>query len=340
MLSTMTLRDGRTLEYAEFGDPTGAPVIFFHGTPATGGQAVVADDLAREHGVRLIAPTRPGYGDSAAGPLGLAATAADTVELADHLGLDRFALMGTSGGGPFSLAVAAAAPDRVTVVAVHASPGRYAEVKPEVIGEGDRKALDLAAEGRPDEAVRLMNEVADKDLDGLRGLDEEEFAAAMAAMEPPGESWLDRRPALKRAFRADFQRAVTTSEGMSRDNLAWLDAWDVDLAAVTAPVRLVYGEGDTMAEVAHAEWLQARLPSSELHVVPGGHGDAIFGSAADTFAAVTSSHELTRKYTESARTDAQITPSRRMPTRRQEDLRSTWDVGSTRRTPTPRTLSR
>src|SRR5262249_55211802 len=113
---------------------------------------------------------------------GLAQSAPDTVELADQLGLDRFGLLGSSGGGPFALAVAAAAPERVSAVSVQGSPGRYAEVKPEVIGDGDRRALDLAAAGDADEAIRVMDEVADADLDGLRGLSPEEFAQALAQM--------------------------------------------------------------------------------------------------------------------------------------------------------------
>jgi pimeloyl-ACP methyl ester carboxylesterase len=110
----------------------------------------------------------------------------------------------------------------------------------------------------------------------------------MATMAPPGESWLDRRPELKRAFQADFQRSIATSAGMSRDNLSWLRDWDVDPASVTTPVRLVYGEDDQMAVIGHGEWLHARLPSSTLHVVPGGHGDVVFGAADDSFAELTS----------------------------------------------------
>ena len=60
----MTLRDGRTLEYADFGDPSGTPLVYLHGTPGTGGQAAVVDDVARRHHVRMLAPSRPGYGAS------------------------------------------------------------------------------------------------------------------------------------------------------------------------------------------------------------------------------------------------------------------------------------
>jgi pimeloyl-ACP methyl ester carboxylesterase len=65
-----------------------------------------------------------------------------------------------------------------------------------------------------------------------------------------------------------------------------LGSWDVDLAAVTTRVRLVYGDSDGMVSPAHAEWLQKRLPASDLVAVPGGHGAAVFGAADQTFAAL------------------------------------------------------
>jgi len=284
----MSLPDGRVLEYTDLGDPAGAPLMFFHGTPATGGQGAVLAGAAKLHGIRLITPSRPGYGASTLSPPGLSPTAADALELAGHLGLDRFAVLGTSGGGPFSLAVAAAAPDRLSAVAVHASPGCYADVKPEVLEADDRRALDLAASGDADEAMRVMDALGDAGVGNLRGLSPEEFSEAMAKMAPPGGSWLDGHPDLQQAFRSDFRRAITTSSGMSRDNLSWLRDWDIDLSAVTVPVDLVYGDADRMAEVAHGEWLRARLPSSELHVVPGDHTAVVFGAAADSFAAIAS----------------------------------------------------
>lgn len=284
MLSTTTLADGRTLEHLEAGTPDGIPVIFFHGTPSTGGQGAVLAEAARAHGVRLIAPSRPGYGASTMSPPGLARTAKDTLQLADQLGIGRFALLGSSGGGPFALAMAAAAPDRVSAIAVLASPGNYAEVKPEVLGDGDRRALDLAAAGQFEEALEVMNTVADADLQGLRGLSEEEFSGAIAKMGPPGGGWLNRHPELLQLFEDDFRRAIATSDGMSRDNLSWLREWDFDPASVSGRVQLVYGESDRMAEVAHGEWLRDHLSNSELRVISGDHGAAAFGAAEPFFA--------------------------------------------------------
>jgi pimeloyl-ACP methyl ester carboxylesterase len=46
----------------------------------------------------------------------------------------------------------------------------------------------------------------------------------------------------------------------------------------------VHGADDRMVPAAHGQWLHERLPDSEVHVVPGGHGHATFGAAVDTFA--------------------------------------------------------
>jgi pimeloyl-ACP methyl ester carboxylesterase len=162
----------------------------------------------------------------------------------------------------------------------------YAEVQPELLGDDDRRALALAASGDVDEAMRVMNTLGDADLGHMRGLPAEELSAALQKMAPPGESYFDRHPVGREVFEADFQRAIATSAGYARDNLSWLGPWDFDLGAVSTPVRLIYGESDQMVVPAHAEWLQARLPSSDLTVVRGGHGDATFGAADETFAAI------------------------------------------------------
>ena len=49
----ITLSDGRRLGYAEYGDPTGWPLMFFHGTPGSRIMARFAGPKAWELGVRL-----------------------------------------------------------------------------------------------------------------------------------------------------------------------------------------------------------------------------------------------------------------------------------------------
>ncbi len=282
----MTLRDGRTLEYADLGDPAGTPVLYFHGTPGTAGQAVVVADAARANGVRLIAPSRPGYGASTTSPPGLTPVAADTLYLADQLGLDDVVAMGSSGGGPYALALGALAPERVSQVFVLGGPGVHAEVNPEELDDADRQAIDLLAAGDAAGAVSLLMPWAEKFFGPMQALSDDEFHDAFQQTVPSGETWFDDRPDLLPSFEADFRRAIVTFDGFVRDNLSWLGAWDFDLAAVTVPVRLVHGDGDRMVPAAHGEWLHERLPNSERRLVPGGHGRATFGGAKDAFAEV------------------------------------------------------
>ena len=113
--STLTLADGRALAWSTFGDPAGSPVVWHHGGLSCRLDAQRGDTAAREAGVRLIAPDRPGIGGSDRDPgRTVASWAADVAALADHLGLDRFATVGWSAGGPHALATAAGLGDRVT----------------------------------------------------------------------------------------------------------------------------------------------------------------------------------------------------------------------------------
>jgi pimeloyl-ACP methyl ester carboxylesterase len=125
------LPDGRLLGFAEYGDPRGVPVFGMHGTPGSRLMFAIADAAAREAGVRLIAPERPGFGISShhRGRT-LASYAADIAAFADALGIARFAVAGISGGGPYAAACAALLPERVTAL------GLVSPVGPVCAGEG------------------------------------------------------------------------------------------------------------------------------------------------------------------------------------------------------------
>lgn len=116
----MTLTDGRTLGWAEYGDPHGRPVLLFHGTP--GARRQVAPDSGRaaaERGLRLISIERPGAGWSTPHLYGAVRDwARDVAQFTERLGLARFACIGLSGGGPYTLACAHELADRIPVVAV------------------------------------------------------------------------------------------------------------------------------------------------------------------------------------------------------------------------------
>ena len=115
----LILPDGRRLCYAEYGDPHGLPVFYFHGSPSSRLEPAMFGAELSFSGLRIIAPDGPGIGRSDwQESRTFADWAMDIVNLADHLGWMAFALMGNSGGGPYVAACAALIPERVTAAVV------------------------------------------------------------------------------------------------------------------------------------------------------------------------------------------------------------------------------
>src|SRR5690242_15693615 len=113
--NTIKLKNGYVLGYAEYGDPQGKPIFYFHGWPSSRFQAKVLDAIARKLNIRIFSVDRPGYGLSDFQPNRTLLDWPGTVtELGDKLGLNKFAVMGVSGGGPYAVVCAYKIPERLT----------------------------------------------------------------------------------------------------------------------------------------------------------------------------------------------------------------------------------
>ena len=124
----MQLPDGRELAWIELGMPDGPPVVVLHGTPGSRYQVAPRAEAIVTAGVRFIAPDRPGYGHSTYHPKRrLADAATDMAHLADHLGLERFSVVGYSGGGPYAAACARFLEDRISSTGLVSSVGFLAK---------------------------------------------------------------------------------------------------------------------------------------------------------------------------------------------------------------------
>src|SRR5438876_7760468 len=120
----LSLRDGRVLGYAEYDDPSGKPVFFFHGLPGSRRQRHPDDSIAIELGARIITLDRPGYGFSDFQPgRTLLNWPDDVAQLADALHIEQFAAIGLSGGGPYLLSCAHKMPERITSATVISGMG-------------------------------------------------------------------------------------------------------------------------------------------------------------------------------------------------------------------------
>ena len=118
----LRLKDGRNLGWGQYGDPEGKAVFFFHGTPGSRMMRHPDISIAEDMGIRVITSDRPGFGLSTPkSHRTLLDWPEDVIELADSLGIDRFAVVGFSGGGPHAAACAYKIPERLTSVTLVSS---------------------------------------------------------------------------------------------------------------------------------------------------------------------------------------------------------------------------
>ena len=139
----------------EVGDSNGFAVVFHNGMPCCRLIPEWWDAPARERGLRVIGIDRPGYGNAPAEPnRSLRSVAEGTAAVMDDLGVERFAVIGVSGGGPYALACGAFLPDRVVAVVSGAGRSGFDEavdgavMDPEELELTRRQALRPTPEGR------------------------------------------------------------------------------------------------------------------------------------------------------------------------------------------------
>jgi pimeloyl-ACP methyl ester carboxylesterase len=263
--SVSHLRDGRDLGHAEYGDPCGHPVFIFHGSPGSRLQRPPDASIASELGVRLITIDRPGYGLSDFQPhRTLLDWPCDVAELADALHLDRFGVIGLSGGGPYVLACAYSMPERLTSAIVISGMGPLDQldalggVMPSIrLGLGivrhapwmARLALELAAR------ILRINPVAVKKLlpVSMPTVDKETFA----------------QPDIQVIDQQDLSEAYRHGGGAFFWELVlFTRPWGFRLADIHTKIHLWHGEEDTTVPASLARNVAHALPNCEPRFYP------------------------------------------------------------------------
>lgn len=265
-----TRSNGQVVAYFDYGDSE--DVLFFHhGMPSAGPLSPHFKRNAGAHNIRIIEIVRPGYGSSTAIPGRTINTISDiNLEVANALGIERFGLVGVSGGGPHALASAHLAGNRCIAQLIIAGPAPY-----------DASNFDFVS--------GMTEDGRDRWLLSLTSMDEFEVDIAKQATEWSSYSYEQIREKfnvnaedpssdevilnIQARIKYSFQHGT---HGLKDDRLALLKPWGFSLGETSMPVQLWTGTEDVNVPQSHAHYLHGVIPNSELRVINGkNHGTII-----------------------------------------------------------------
>ena len=259
------LENGAHVALDEYGDPAGLPVIFCHGWPSSRTMAALTDDAARVLGIRIISPDRPGIRQSTHQverrlldwpPL--------LHELTAKLGIEKFRMLGISGGAPYALAAAWAMPDQVEAIAVVSGAPPIYELTDHsgllvlyrwmlALHRARPKLLrKLFRAARPFASVRIP----------LR------FRPLLLRILQPCDAVVLRDSlAFEACFESQRQAWLASADGVMADAEIYARPWGFPLEQVRVPVRLWHGKSDRTFAFRLAQTMAARLPNCEARFV-------------------------------------------------------------------------
>lgn len=254
----MRLRDGRMLGYAEYGAPGGKALLYFHGWPGSRFEAGAMQEVCRQLQVRLIAPDRPGLGLSDFFPRRSIVDFCPAVrQLADGLGLGRFAVLGVSGGGPYAAACAATLPEQVSAALLVCSVGPIdAPHATEGMVWVNRWLLGIARR-----FPRLGECIGSACLRAIWRKGEQPLPKQIEARLPAADRQALFSKELRRALTASSVEALRHGpKAVAADGMLYARPWGFALGEIRAPVFLWHGEADVIVPPPMGHYLARHIP--------------------------------------------------------------------------------
>ena len=256
---SMTLPDGRQLGYAEYGDLEGKPILYFHGFPGSRLEPSHLQNIALSNHYRLIGIDRPGMGLSSMHQTYSILSWADDVEMfADYLGLEKFSIIGQSGGAPFIAACAYKIPHRINSAAIVSgiAPFEIPEATAS-LSRGNRfvnkavQAMPWIATGmmklalmmykKPWMLKHILKQMPEVDRLAFQSLGSNEILSSML-LEP-------------------FRKGVT---GAAYEFQLMVKPWGFDIVNIKSPISIWQGGMDKQVPVAHANIYAKLIPNAKL----------------------------------------------------------------------------
>jgi pimeloyl-ACP methyl ester carboxylesterase len=254
--------DGRDISFTDFGNKDDIAVLWCHGGPGSRLEPQTEAEAACAAGFRLIGIDRPGYGGSTELPgRQIADWAKDALQVADHLKIDHFFIVGVSTGGSYALATASIAPERVmgVIVCCGLSDMRWGQRKAALVSN----ALIWSTVDREQVQAFVIEDFGE---DGSKMLEGDDLAALLS---PPDLALLSDP-----AFAASFGNNEAFAQGV----FGYVDdriadgptfGWSsFDINRVSCPVIVIHGEQDGIVPIVHGQHTADVVPNAELQTFP------------------------------------------------------------------------
>jgi pimeloyl-ACP methyl ester carboxylesterase len=258
--NVLILPDGRKLAYAEFGKPDGHPVLYCHGCPTSRLEPLLlGDNVFSQLGLRVICPDRPGIGQSDfQSRRGFSDWPTDVNFLMEAIGLDRFSVLGVSGGGGYAAVCAAKIPEKLCKVVI--ASGAWRMDWPEAVKNATfpYNLLWRSAKHAPILLSFILNM-----LNMLLRPPKGDYEQVLAQQK-------ETLPASKIFLWVVGEAVTQGSKGPLWDMRLYVREWDFDPAEIHIPLVLFHAERDKNIPLALVQRVANSLPRAQLLIYPGG----------------------------------------------------------------------
>ncbi|GAC1601076.1 MAG: alpha/beta hydrolase [Hymenobacter sp.] len=267
---TVALPDGRTLGLTRYGDPAHRAVVFQHGFGSSGLEVPPAAALLARLRLQIVAPDRPGVGQSAVyRRLTFPSFAADVAAALEALEIrGPVGVMGWSVGGVHALALAACYPARVAAVQLLSTclplgeRAAYRHLTP------TWKALRWGQTGFP-----WLNRTTFLWLSRQWARHPNRTIDWFIRLMRPAERAVTAQPAFRALLRdAAVQGFAHGGRGVYDDAQAWCRPPGFRIEDVRAPTTLWHGLADGVWAPGNIPYLASRIAGARTQLLPGqGH---------------------------------------------------------------------
>lgn len=262
----MTLSDGRTLGYAEYGNPEGFPVFYFHGGQESRLSSRFMDSTAKRLNIRLISPDRPGIGLSTFQEnRQFLDWGHDVEQLADHLEIDKYSIFGLSGGAPHVLACLQHNSHRIENASIIAGATPY-NYKGTLKGMWfPVKLIHWFANMKRDKQLRKFLQ---NDYESLKNHPDKRMKQFQKYLPKPDKKLMNNHPEYGLEFIDGSLESYTQGiDGVVQEWKLYVSDWQMDLKRMDYPVSLWYGVDDKMAPKHRGAYYEKQLPNATLKLI-------------------------------------------------------------------------